>query len=78
MITDQGQTFTGIIASETANSITVRRAESKEDVILRSSIEELISTGVSLMPEGLEKDLSKQNFADVIEFIKTMKSQAPK
>jgi len=78
VVTDQGQTFTGIIAAETANSVTIRRAESKEDVILRSNIEDLISTGVSLMPEGLEKDLSKQNFADVIEFIKTMKVQAPK
>jgi len=78
VVTDQGQTFTGIIAAETANSVTIRRAESKEDVILRSNIEDLISTGVSLMPEGLEKDLTQQDFADVIEFIKTMKAQDTK
>jgi len=78
VVTDQGQTFTGIIAAETANSVTIRRAESKEDVILRSNIEDLISTGVSLMPAGLEKDLSQQDLADVIEFIKTMKAQDSK
>ncbi len=73
VLTDGGRSYNGIIASETANSITLRRAESKEDVVLRSNIDELISTGVSLMPEGLEKDLSQQNMADVIAFIKSLK-----
>lgn len=71
----QGRTFTGIIKSETTNSITLQRAEGKEDVILRSNIDELFSTGVSLMPEGLEKDLTAQELADVIAFVKSIKPQ---
>ena len=73
VITLQGQIHSGIIATETANSLTVRRAEAKEDVVLRTNIDELLSTGVSLMPEGLEKDLSRQDLADVLSFIKTIK-----
>ena len=45
----------------------------REDVILRTNIDELVSTGVSLMPEGLEKDLSRQDLADVLSFVKTIK-----
>ena len=70
--TKDGRVFSGIIAAEDANSITLRRAEAKQDVVLRSNIEELISNGISLMPEGLEKELSRQDLANVIAFIKTI------
>jgi len=73
VITLQGRVHNGIIATETASSLTLRRAESKEDVILRTNIDELVSTGVSLMPEGLEKEMSKQDLADVLSFIKSIK-----
>ena len=71
-VTEDGRLFTGVIASESANSITLRRAEAKEDVLLRNRIEELSSTGLSLMPEGLEKELSRQDLADVIAFVKSI------
>ena len=72
VVTLQGQILTGIIATETSNSITLRRAEGKQDIILRSNIDELISTGTSLMPEGFEKELTPQNIADVIAFVKSI------
>lgn len=74
VVTKQGTIRTGIISAETAASLTLKRAEAREDVVLRDSVDELISTGQSLMPEGLEKDLDKQSLADLIQFIK---SQAP-
>lgn len=73
-VTKQGKVHTGIISAETAASLTLKRAEAKEDVVLRETLDELISTGQSLMPEGLEKDVDKQALADLIAFIK---SQAP-
>ena len=73
VLTQQGRVLTGIIASETATSLTLKRAEGKQDVVLRSNIDELISNGVSLMPEGLEKELNAQDIADVISFIKQSK-----
>ena len=77
VVTDSGKLYNGIIADETANSITLRRAEAKEDIILRSTIDEFTSTGVSLMPEGLEKDLKPQDLADVIAFVKSIKPKTP-
>ena len=73
VVTESGKIHNGMIAAETANSITLRRAEAKEDVILRTNIEEMVSSGISLMPEGLEKELSAQDLADVIAFVKSIK-----
>jgi putative membrane-bound dehydrogenase-like protein len=70
--TEQGQVYTGIVAAETAASLTLRRAEAKEDVVLRDQIEEFVSTGQSLMPEGMEKDLSPEQIADILAFIKSL------
>jgi putative heme-binding domain-containing protein len=67
--TKSGRSFTGILASETATSIALRGQEGKEQVLLRADLEELQSTGKSLMPEGLEKDLSKQDLADVMAYV---------
>ncbi len=74
--TEDGKVSTGIIAAETAASVTLRRAEAKEDVVLRNQLEALVSNGVSLMPEGMEKDLNPQQVADVIAYIKSLSPPA--
>ena len=70
--TVQGRVVSGIIAEESASAIVVKRAEGATDVIPREQIEQVKSTGVSLMPEGLEKGLSVQEFADLIAFVRTI------
>jgi putative heme-binding domain-containing protein len=73
LVTHQGTVHTGIIVAESAAGVTLRRADAKEDRILRSQIEELVSTGKSLMPEGLEKDIPPPAMADLIAFIKSLR-----
>jgi putative heme-binding domain-containing protein len=70
VLTVDGQALTGIIAADTATSITLRQAEDKSVTLLRTDIEEMRSNGVSLMPEGLEKTIPPQDMADLIAFIK--------
>jgi putative heme-binding domain-containing protein len=72
-VTTSGRSVIGLLSTETGSSLTLVAAEAKTESILRSDIEELRSTGKSLMPEGLEKDLSHQDLADVIEYVKTLK-----
>ncbi len=67
--TRSGHTLIGLLAAETATGITLRAAEGKEQVLLRSEIEELVSSGKSLMPEGLEKDISKEQMADLLAYL---------
>jgi putative membrane-bound dehydrogenase-like protein len=67
--TKQGRSFTGMIAAETASSITLRRGHKEEDILLRAQIEDITSTGKSLMPDNLESNLSKQDLADLVEYL---------
>jgi hypothetical protein len=60
----------GVLAAETGNSITMREQDGKDEVILRTDLDEFQGTGKSLMPEGLEKDLSRQDLADVIAYVR--------
>ncbi len=69
--TKKGRSLTGLIATETATSVTLRRAQKEESTILRDQIDEIRSSGKSLMPEGLEKQLTKQMLADLIAFLKS-------
>jgi putative membrane-bound dehydrogenase-like protein len=70
---EDGRTLTGLIAAETATSVTLRRGDNQTDTILRVNIERLQSTGVSIMPEGLEKELDQQALADLIAYLMAAK-----
>src|SRR5207247_7725254 len=69
VVDKRGRTFTGIIVSQTATSVTLKRDKDASDTVLRGDIEEMVSTGKSLMPEGLEKNIGKQEMADLIAFL---------
>ncbi len=60
VLTEDGRQLTGVITAETATSITLSRAEGEEDTVLRSDIDEIRSTDLSIMPEGLETKVNKQ------------------
>ena len=68
--TRRGQVYSGLLAEETATTVKLRRAEGVEDTLLRSEIEEIRSTGQSLMPEGLEQNINPQEMADLIAFLR--------
>ena len=76
VFTKRGQVVTGMITADTSASITLRRGEKAEDTILRGQIETIETTAKSLMPEGLEMQLSKQDLADVIAYLQSV--AAPK
>ncbi|HEX4130940.1 MAG TPA: PVC-type heme-binding CxxCH protein [Pirellulales bacterium] len=68
-VLDDGRVATGIIAGETPTSITLKRAENVQETILRKDIEQLASTGTSLMPEGIEKKIDPRTMADLLAFL---------
>jgi len=68
--TKNGLVLGGLLASEAGNSITLVGPDGKAQVVLRSDLEELFSTGKSVMPEGLEKDIALPDMADLIAFLR--------
>lgn len=72
LVTQEGRLLSGIISDETATSVTLKRGDGATDVVLRIDIGELRSTGLSLMPEGLEKQIDKQTMADLMAYLKSV------
>ena len=70
-MTKQGKTYAGILVEESGNSLALLGPGGERQVLLRNNLEELSSTGKSLMPEGLEKELSPQAIADLIAWLKS-------
>ena len=66
---DDGRIVTGLIETETAASLTLKRAEGVRDTIQRDQIDVIASSGASLMPEGLEQKISPREMADLIAYL---------
>ena len=72
VVTTDGRTFNGLLKAESPDSIILRQPEGREETILRSDIEDLKATNKSLMPEGIERDVTVEQMADVLEFLKQL------
>ena len=67
--TTDGQVISGVVAGETPTAVTLRGPENKTTTVLRVDIDDIHSTGKSLMPEGLEKVIDKKSMANLIAFL---------
>jgi putative membrane-bound dehydrogenase-like protein len=65
-----GETAQGIIASETSSALTLRNNGKLDKTINRQDIKSLKSVNVSAMPIGLEKNINKQEMADLLAFLR--------
>jgi putative membrane-bound dehydrogenase-like protein len=76
-VDNDGRIYQGMLAAQTSASVTLIRDKQASDTLLRSNLEELVSTGKSLMPEGLEQQLSEQDLADLIAWLQTIQAGQP-
>jgi len=67
--TTAGRTLSGMLSAETAGSVTIRLLDGRSETVSRANIESLRSTGVSFMPEGLEKTISVEAMADLLAYL---------
>lgn len=71
--TAAGKSFSGMIAAETPNSVTIRMLDGRSEPVQRGDIASLRSTGLSFMPEGLEKQIDLQAMADLLAYLNSIK-----
>jgi putative membrane-bound dehydrogenase-like protein len=69
VLTKDGKAHVGLLAEETANSLTLKLAGNTE-VILRADIAKSSAGTQSLMPEGLESVLKPQDVADILAWMR--------
>jgi putative heme-binding domain-containing protein len=76
VVLNDGRVLSGILATQTPNSVTLKREKDGDGmVILRNNIEEMKSSGKSLMPEGLEQNVSVEEMADLLSFLMAIRKQ---
>lgn len=76
LVLESGQVLSGMIADESVNSITVRKPDGTSTTVLRINIEEIRSSGLSFMPEGLEKQLDQRAMADLLAYLMSLQADA--
>jgi putative membrane-bound dehydrogenase-like protein len=64
-----GQVYSGIIEDETDDAISLRMMGGSRISVAKNQIKELSSTGLSLMPEGLEGAMTVDQMADLLAFL---------
>jgi putative heme-binding domain-containing protein len=69
--TSDGRSLSGRLVAETENSLTLRTAFGTDESILRANITSLTNTGRSLMPDGLEQSMTKDELARLIAYLKS-------
>lgn len=67
-----GETKQGIIGSETTGSITLRIYGGEDEILSRQDIESMRALGVSIMPGGMENQISPKEMRDLLAFIKKL------
>jgi putative heme-binding domain-containing protein len=70
IVTKNGKVYNGTLAEETATSVTLRREKGEQDVILRKDIDSMTASAKSLMPDGIEKEISLQDMANLIGYLR--------
>ena len=70
MTTDDGRTFTGVMISESPTSVTLLKEKGTRDSILRKDIDLIKASEVSLMPSNLHEQVSPENAADLISYLR--------
>ena len=75
LITIDGNIITGIKINDTAGEITLRTAEGIDKKVMRQDIDELIKTGVSLMPADLQRLLTVQELVDIVAYLRTLTNE---
>lgn len=68
--TESGGTLDGVMGAQTATTITLRQEEGKELVIPRREIRSITVTNLSAMPGDLEKQVTIDEMAALLEFLK--------
>jgi len=67
--TTEGEIFWGILLDGNDDTVTLQQVKGRPIVLRRSNIIYLQPRPWSLMPEGLERDLTPQDLADLLEYL---------
>lgn len=71
--TTDGRTHAGLLQQATADALTLVTTERTVVRLPRASIDEIQPSRVSIMPQGLDRQLSRQELSDLIAYLASLK-----
>lgn len=75
--TKAGGVETGIVTSDTAETVMLKGADAIVRTFKKSDIESMVKSPNSLMPADLHKTLTAQDLADLLDYLLTLKGTVP-
>lgn len=72
-----GDDYSGIIHLETTDTVTVIDSLGATNILQKKNIEKRKTSQISLMPEGLQAGLTKQDFSDLISYVENPRAAKP-
>jgi putative membrane-bound dehydrogenase-like protein len=73
IVLKSGRVVTGVKAAETEETLTLGDSKGEKQVVRKADIDEQQPQAVSVMPEGLEKQFTSEEFVDLIAFLVSLK-----
>ena len=73
VVTKSGEEYSGVIRRDAPDEVLLATGPNTEMRIARSDIAEMRPGSVSVMPAGLDEQLSRQELADLVAFLKGTK-----
>ena len=73
VVTKDGQVFAGIVSRETAEAFHVIQSATSTVRVLRSDVAQIELAQVSIMPEGLDKQVSEPDLRNLFAFLESLK-----
>ncbi|MCR9200346.1 MAG: sulfatase-like hydrolase/transferase [Planctomycetaceae bacterium] len=74
IVTQQGKSYSGLITAETGDRLELILAGGRTVNIAFDRIEERVVSAKSLMPEGVEKDITVEQMADLLTYLKNARN----
>lgn len=69
VVTNEGRVVSGLPIEDSPQRVVLKVQGDKQEIIARSDIEEVVPSKLSLMPEGLEKQIQPQEMHDLFAYI---------
>jgi putative heme-binding domain-containing protein len=77
LVTTSGDNLRGILAAETATSVTLPDEDGQPQTVLRKDIASFQASDVSLMPENFDALLTPQDVADLLGYLRLLAGPPP-
>ena len=73
--TKEGDVISGLKSEDTPDHVTLKDADGKYHDVDRDKIAKLVKQAISLMPEGLNETMTRQDLLNLVEFLASLKQQ---